>query len=355
MFLSKQSLYWSFFATVSSLTGCGDAGDNVVRGSGGETNSGVGGGSNTGADGSGGGDNTGTGGNAQSGGTGSGGTSNPGTGGGTTVGSGGGPIIIIDPGGTGSAETQCDGLDNDADGIIDNVDVEGDGVCDCLKIATLGFTGGWGSGTNIFKDWLNARGAEPAVDLGNAVITEQLIQEFQVIVSLSVVIGGSKGAAAVHTYSDAEAAAMKNWIEVRGGGFMGTSGYTSKAAENVNVNKLISFSGLSYNATINSYVGGLITKWAAHPATEGMGTASITNGYEPIGAGTAIGFDSADRPVLKVIEVGGGRIALWADEWITYDNLWNNTADLDIELLWLNLLKYLSPPTECQVDIPDIY
>jgi hypothetical protein len=31
----------------------------------------------------------------------------------------------------------CDGLDNDGDGIVDDVDAPQDGVCDCLNLATI--------------------------------------------------------------------------------------------------------------------------------------------------------------------------------------------------------------------------
>jgi hypothetical protein len=43
---------------------------------------------------------------------------------------------------------------------------------------------------------------------------------------------------------------------------------------------------------------------------------------------------------------------MWGDEWITYDATWNNVTGLNIELFWLNLLKWLSPPNQCQVPIP---
>lgn len=41
------------------------------------------------------------------------------------------------PVGNGKPEI-CDGKDNNADGLVDNVDAGNDGVCDCLKVATLG-------------------------------------------------------------------------------------------------------------------------------------------------------------------------------------------------------------------------
>ncbi|HEY0881837.1 MAG TPA: hypothetical protein VGD87_09910, partial [Archangium sp.] len=82
------------------------------------------------------------------GGTGTGGGTGAGGGSATGAGTGGGS------GGGGPTAEVCDGADNDQNGIIDDVDVAGDGVCDCLKIATLGYAGQWGSGS-VFSTWLN--------------------------------------------------------------------------------------------------------------------------------------------------------------------------------------------------------
>jgi len=83
--------------------------------------------------------------------------------------------------GTGSAET-CDGVDNDGNGIVDDVDVGGDGVCDCLRIATLGVRGTAGQG-DVFAAWLNGKSDRGATSLGSQVITPALLAGYQVIVA----------------------------------------------------------------------------------------------------------------------------------------------------------------------------
>ena len=59
------------------------------------------------------------------------------------------------------------------------------------------------------------------------------------------------------------------------------------------------------------------------------------------------------RVAMQVTEAGMGHAAMWGDDWITYNELWQNVKDEQVERLWLNILKYLTPPKQCQVPIPD--
>jgi hypothetical protein len=281
-----------------------------------------------------------------------------GGGGASPGGSGGAPLIIGAGGGVQSGLETCNGLDDDADGIIDNVDVNSDGVCDCLNIATLGYPGGWGNG-NVFANWLNQRSSTPAVALGDQVLDAATLAPFQVIVSLDVLSEKVPKTIPIHAYTAAEASALEAWVRA-GGGLMTTTGYAGDT-ENANVNTLLAFSGMSYCTQMpclyterlpGGNPAGYIKNWAVHPITDKMGTAYLNNGWEPAGAGTAIGWNSQNQVVLRVLEIDAGRIAMWGDEWITYDATWNNVTGLNIELFWLNLLKWLSPPNQCQVPIP---
>ncbi len=297
---------------------------------------------------------------AQGGATGEGGAGGAGIGGASGAGAFGG--IGFDggaaagggPSGDGGIEV-CDGVDNDGDGIIDDVDVGGDGVCDCLNIATLGQIGPWSNGGNIFTTWLNARSPVGAVALDDQTLTADLIAPYQVIVSLHVATMELSNNGIVtrahHEFSDAEVTAFRSWLE-KGGGFMTTIGYSGdEAAEVVNVNKLLAAVGMGYSATKRDLTN-FVKRWDPHPITQGVSNIFTDNGVEPEGSGTTIAWGENDRVALQVKEAASGRVAVWGDEWITYDSEWQDITDQQVELLWLNMLKWLSPPNKCQVPIP---
>ncbi|HEY6724950.1 MAG TPA: hypothetical protein VI197_13025 [Polyangiaceae bacterium] len=259
-------------------------------------------------------------------------------------------------GGDGTPEI-CDGIDNDGNGIADDVDAGGDGVCDCLNIATLGQIGPWSDGGNIFETWLNARSPLGATDLDDEVLTPELLAPFNVVVVLHVdttaVANGDRMAAAHHVFSDTEVAAFGGWVQ-NGGGVMTTIGYTGdEAAEVVNVNRLLAAVGVGYSAT-NLDLTGHVQDWDEHPITLGVTNIFTDNGVEPAGtAGTTVARGQADgQPALQVTEAGSGRVVVWGDEWITYDSEWADVEEQQVELFWLNILKWLSPPMTCQVPIP---
>ena len=253
----------------------------------------------------------------------------------------------------------CDGIDNDNNGIIDDVDAQGDGVCDCLNIATIGEIGPWSNGGNVFKSWLNSRSPTPAVELGDQVLTDDLLKPFQVIVILyagTMDLNGTNGRMlrGHHVFSDAEVAAFSRWVRA-GGGVMTTSGYTyDEAKENMNVNRLLAPFELGYSATKRD-VGGSCTSWVAHPVTEEVKRIMTMDGVEPDGpAGMTLGYDEGHRVVLQVAEAPPGHLIVWGDDWITYDSEWAQIKDQQVERFWLNILKWLSPARVCQVVIsPD--
>ena len=296
---------------------------------------------------------------------GSGGTFPTGTG---ATGSGATGGVIIDPGvgsvggssvggmmGNGTPEV-CDGIDNDGNGIIDDVDAGGDGVCDCLSIGTIGQIGPWSNGGDIFATWLNARTPQGAIALDDQVLTPELLAPLQVIVVLHVddteVSNNGVVAQAHHVFTDQEAAAFGDWVKM-GGGTMTTIGYTGNESHEVeNVNRLLEPVGMAYSAG-KLDLSGFIKDWTAHAVTNGVSNIKTDNGVEPDGpGGTTLARDPTGRVALQVTEPGSGHVVVWGDEWVTYDSEWANVTDEQVELFWLNILKWLSPPKTCQVPIP---
>jgi hypothetical protein len=243
----------------------------------------------------------------------------------------------------------CDGIDNDCDGMIDNIDVGNDGVCDCLLIATLGAPGTWGQG-DVFKTWLNARSPNGAVDLGDQAVTFEGIRKYQVIVIQDLYDRGNG-----HPYTQSEVQSILDFVK-SGKGIMTLIGY-SDPIERTNVNAILAPFGISYGTKqILQKQGGStvpITEWFTHPTTENVKLLGVDNGYAVTGEGTVIAKEQG-HTVGMAREMGDGRVVVWGDEWITYNSEWKDHTDYQVERFWLNVIKWLTPPKQCQVTLPPI-
>jgi hypothetical protein len=264
----------------------------------------------------------------------------------------GGEVQLHIDGGAFGAETQCDGVDNDGNGIIDDVDVARDGVCDCLNIATIGRSGPSGQ-ANLFGAWLNSRSSTGAVSLGDQELTPRLLQPFQVVVLLEVLsVPYWRDKSFSHVYTPTEAAALSGWVHA-GGGLMTTSGYTQALeTELADTNRLLMPLDVGYDTVSGWDVTGYIQQWSPHSITEGISKIYTALGAEPLSpAGLEpLAWDAQGQVALAAKQLDSGRIAMWADEWITFDSQWQ--GDPQVELFWLRLLKWLSPIDRCQVPIP---
>lgn len=253
---------------------------------------------------------------------------------------------------TGLEAPPCNGIDDDGNGIIDDIDVGGDGICDCLNIATVGIPGPWGEG-NIFTDWLGSRSSVAVVNLGDAVLDDSILAPFQVIVFLNV---GEASDGIGRQYTDTETDALQRWI-ASGGGIMTTIGYASYPEEVDNINRVLSPYSVGYDPTPVLQKQGNqtvpIVTWQTHAITEGVTAVGVDNGYEVIGDGTYIA-EEQNISMAEVTGSGEGNIFVWGDEWICYNSEWQNLGDYQVERFWLNIIKWLTPEDECQVSIPPI-
>jgi hypothetical protein len=133
---------------------------------------------------------------------------------------------------------------------------------------------------------------------------------------------------------------------------MSTIGYsTDEAQEVVNINRLLGAVGLGYSTT-KLDLSGFVTTWKPHPISMGLTSINTQNGVEPAGMGTTLATGQGDRLALQISEVGQGKVVVWGDEWITYDSEWQDVTNQQVELFWVNILKWLSPAKVCQVPIP---
>lgn len=260
----------------------------------------------------------------------------------------GGPGPGVTPG-AGSIEDSCDGIDNDENGIIDDVDVGHDGICDCLLIATLGQPGTWGDG-DVFATWLDSRSANGATDLADTVLTPEVLAPYHIIVVQDVSVIG-------RSYEPSEVEALQAWVEA-GGGLMTLIGYADPD-ERINVNTLLEPFDIQYGEQQIAQRQGNPTLpigvWATHPITEGIEFVGSDNGYPVDGddaTSTVIAQTDDGHPFGRVAMPGTGHVFVWGDEWITYNSEWVEHEDYQVELFWVNTIKWLTVSDECQVPVP---
>jgi predicted nucleic acid-binding Zn-ribbon protein len=249
-------------------------------------------------------------------------------------------------------ETECNGIDDDQNGIVDDVDIGKDGICDCLNIATVGIPGTWGEG-NVFSEWLSERSSMEIINLADGILDDATLEPFQVIVFLNV---GEGEDGINRQYGEEEVAALNRWIQA-GGGIMTLIGYADYPEEVDNINRLLSPYGIYYDTVPILQKQGQdtvpITGWTAHPTTEGINAVGVDNGYEVMGLGTLLATEST-LDVARVVTSGEGNIFVWGDEWISYDSEWVEMTEYQVERFWLNIFKWLTPEDECQVAIPPV-
>lgn len=230
-------------------------------------------------------------------------------------------------------EMVCDGLDDDCNGVVDEVDEGQDGICDCLAIAIIGTPGSLAS--SEFEQWLIDRGTTterinpPVVDamgLGayDVVILDQLTR----------------------SYDPAEAMAFEAWVTA-GGGLMSMTGHTANPVSAQQwPNSILSTFGLEYQGRLLS---GPVTDFLPHPISMGLSSVTFLGGFAVVetipGSSDVVGQLAGPVPVAQAQVHGAGKVFVWGDEWIEYDSEW--TSMPEIALLWANIFSWLSPADVC--------
>ena len=271
----------------------------------------------------------------------------------------------------------------------------------CPLTATIGITGVWGAtysngtsgavvtpGDAAFTTWLTARGTNCVVQnldiTGSNYLTATRIAPYQILIVLDIYhtqadknsfFNTKKTYTGYPAYPGSQRAlqasevnAVANWVN-HGGGLMTTIGTASTAAEMTNANLLLNPFGIAYSVTnVNVLPGNsTVTTFAtaapiASPITTGVktlpasGAASIegpSGGALPINSSTFSLYASAPNGGGRGGTGGGvyalgvativnsrGHVNVWADETITYDAAWSNSA-YQVQTYWNNVLAWL--------------
>lgn len=229
----------------------------------------------------------------------------------------------------------CDDVDNDCNGLVDDVDSGGDGIFDCQRILLIGIAGANPSAN--FVTWLTGNGSqvERVLTTTAGEITSALLSDVQVVILDRV----------TRTFTAGEAAILEAWIE-DGGGLMVMTGYSGGATDIDRPNSLLAPLGLAYKPGL---LNGPATTFATHPLTAGLSSVTFAGGFAvgPLdadaGPGEGTNVTVATVPSGAVVGIaqtrGAGRVFVWGDEWVTFDSEWSSMPM--IQTFWVNTLGWL--------------
>lgn len=239
----------------------------------------------------------------------------------------------------GPLEVTCNQRDDDENGLVDDVDRSRDGVCDCLRIATLGaptFT----FSAATYDAWLAEQGQGQVVALQSNTLTESTLSGLQLIIVHDVATIG-------RSFSTAEISALASWVEA-GGGLLSLAGFGSN--DPTNVNMLLAPSGLRYRAEgvlldLTFFNAVAVQEWLPHPISAGVSSLPANNANAVNQGGTVVARQGM-YDMLRVTSFGKGRVAAWGDEWIVFDSQWS-TSSHQVRTFWQNLVRWLVPSADC--------
>jgi hypothetical protein len=230
-------------------------------------------------------------------------------------------------------EVACDGLDEDCNDVVDDLDVGMDGFCDCYRIGIIGNKGA--NPAANFEAWLEDKGTT-ATRFGTIVnhqLTAEELDAFDILIIDRL----------THQYPQQEAAILQTWVEA-GHGVISMAGYAGSQQDIDQQNSLASVTGLSYAQPL--YFDP-VEVWENHPVADGAQGVQIYGGWQVVGAGEVF-VRPQNEPNISLgtatmVDMGAGIV--FSDEWISFDSEWQMIPE--VEVFWSNMIEWVGPKTFC--------
>lgn len=264
------------------------------------------------------------------------------------------------------------------------------GECICIRIAMFGRLPTYGAvpgsdSTAALQAWLNSK-STAVVDTytKKTDLTPEFLAKYDVLIFQAL---EDREGGPYWEYSQNEVSNVEKWVK-NGGGILTMTGYGNQTAEINPTNKLLSFTGLSYNTDdiITSCPNGCcycvgnsipVSGWnAQHPISANIRAVGVFHGRSIKVPSNGEKVVSQDSIVLgATVKADKGRVFMFADEWVSYTSQWTGegivwTCDQDknnpcygtkpdnlyqVPQFWYNALQWVSGDRECfRIDEPTI-
>jgi hypothetical protein len=213
------------------------------------------------------------------------------------------------------------------------------GNCYCIAIASIGQPAAYGADSgssdnqNAFQEYLNTKSnATVKMFTTKPTFNADFLKDYDLIVLQAMVNGSLKGGAVPWTIGDDEVKAVEEWVKA-GHSIISMSGYQGDSAEVNPLNKLLGFTGITYN-TDDIYTNGdrwdycrdssvPFNGWKSPMDFGGMKAVGVFHGRSLKCGDCKVWAEDAGGMKMGVEkDVGSGRVFAFADEWVTYTSQW---------------------------------